>query len=233
MTTIGERYPELTQLHHEFTRALSEDPAPKFPDAFLWYQGIDFERDPLKPSARTRGHEHLTYLNFTAGGGKVPGQQFAPDKTPPKICSNLISRHAADWEGPYQINFRYTRSSEGIWSGFYSVESSAQHRDIVAGRAECDRQIGDALRASWGPDVQSLLLDYGSLGEDPGPRLITRRPGGTERVAAPAPIQAAWQTLDGYLKSRGVKQLYNASYKLMKPNSRLRDGDNVQLIYCV
>ncbi len=85
MSTTTDRYPELTELHHEFMRALAEDPAPKHPAAYLWYQAIEMDRDPLKPSARCRGHEQLTYLNVTAVGGKVPNQRFAPGKSPKEL----------------------------------------------------------------------------------------------------------------------------------------------------
>jgi len=234
MTTIGDRYPELNDLHHEFMRALSEDPAPKFPDAFLWYQGIDFGRDPLKPSARCRGHAQLTYLNVTAEAGKVPGQQFAPDKAPPKVCTELISRHAADWQGPYQINFRYTRNSEGIWSGFYSIETSAQHRDIVAGRAGFDKLIAEALKAGWEPNLVERILTYGSVGEDPGPKMInTRKSGAYERLDADPKLQEAWKATVNYLKGQGARQIYNAKFKLTKPTGRLRDGDNAEIFYCI
>lgn len=236
MSTIADRYPELTELHHEFMRALSEDRAPKHDSAFLWYQAIEMDRDPLKPSARCRGHEQLTYLNVTAEGGKVPGQRFATGKSPKELCTALISRHAADWDGPYQINFRYNRNSEGVWSGFYSIETSAQHRDILAGRAEFDKAIAAVLKdqTPWDTQLAARRLEYGSVGEDPGPNLILRKKKGpSERLPADPALKAAFDALVEYLKSKGVKDLYYVSYTLTKPTARLYEGDNMQVSYSV
>ena len=234
MSTIDERYPELKELHHEFLRALTADPKPQYKAAFLWYQGIQFDRDPQEPSATTRGHEALLYLNKTEQMKRVPGQAFAKGKTPKEVCSALISRHAADWDGPYQINFRYERNSKGIWSGFYSIETSAQHRDIVSGRAPYDLAIADALKRGWQPDMDRRHLDYGSVGKDPGPKMIdTRKSGDHDRLDADPPLQAAWEALVEYLKGRGVRYIYWGSFSLGKPTSRLRDGDNARVTYCV
>jgi hypothetical protein len=232
MSTIDERYPELTELHHEFMRALTADPKPLCKSAYFWYQAIEFNRSPRKPSATSRGHELLLYLNKTEQKKRVPGQEFAKGKTPKEVCSTLISRHAADWDGPYQITFRYDRNSKGIWSGFYGIETSAQHRDIVAGRAPYDDAIADALRKSWQPNMASRFLSYGSVGNDPGPKVIeTQKSGDYERIDAAPALQSAWEALAEYLKGRGVRYIYHAKFSLSKPTARLRDGDNAQVIY--
>ena len=183
MSASTDRYPELTTLHHEFLRALTADPEPQRNAAYLWYQGIVFSRDAGNPSATARGHEGLRYLHVTQQGKTVPGQNFVKGQTPAEVLSGLISRNAADWDGPYQINFRYDRSSDGVWAGFYSIETSAQHRDIVAGRAAIDLRIAAALKAGWQPDIDERMLTYGSKGDDPGPKVIdTRKSGGSERI---------------------------------------------------
>jgi hypothetical protein len=174
----------------------------------------------------------LLYLNKTEQKKRVPGQEFPKGKTPKEVCSTLISRHAADWDGPYQINFRYDRNSKGIWSGFYSIETSAQHRDIVAGRAPYDDAIADALRKSWPPNMASRFLSYGSVGNDPGPKVVeTQKSGDYERIDADPTLQSAWEALAEYLKGRGVRYIYTAKFSLSKPTARLRDGDNAQVIY--
>ena len=234
MSTIDERYPELTELHHEFMRALTADPKPLCKSAFFWYQGIEFDRSASKPSATSRGHELLLYLNKTEQKKRVPGQGFPKGKTPKEVCSTLISRHAADWDGPYQINFRYDRSSKGIWSGFYSIETSAQHRDIVAGRAPYDEAIADALKKSWPPNIVERILDYGSVGNDPGPKVIdTEKSGDYERRDAEPALRSAWEAVADYLKSRGVRYVYHGEFSLAKPTARLRDGDNARVLYSV
>ncbi len=236
MSITDDRYPELNELHQEFMRALKNDPAPKRNAAFLWYQGIVMERDPAKPSARCRGHEQLSFLNGTAEAGVVPGQQFAPGKGPKEVCTEVISRHAANWEGPHQINFRYDRNAEGLWSGFYSIETSSHHRDILAGRAEYDKKIAAALKLDvpWEANIEQRRLEYGSVGDDPGPNLIVRKKTGpSERTPADGALKDAFDALVGYLKSQKVRNVYYVSYGLKKPNARLVEGDNMQVIYSV
>jgi hypothetical protein len=46
MSTIDDRYPELTELHHEFMRALTADPKPLCKSAFFLRYGIEFDRNP-------------------------------------------------------------------------------------------------------------------------------------------------------------------------------------------
>jgi hypothetical protein len=231
MATIEDHYPELTELHLEFMRALANDPEPPFNSAYLWYQGLQFERDGRQPSATSRGHEALCYLDVTEQKKKVPGQTFPPGKSPKEVCSTLISRHAADWQGPYQINFRYDRNAQGVWSGFYSVETSAKHRDIVAGRTEYDNAIAAALKNNWDDDTQARRLVLGSLG--PEPKLVVRRNKGPDYLEPDPALRQAWDSLAEYLKGHGVRYIYVVDYTLTKPTSRLREGDNLKLIYSV
>jgi len=234
MSTIDERYSELTELHHEFMRALTHDPKPLCKSAFFVRYGINFDREAREPSATAGGHELLLYLNKTEQKKRVPGQEFAKGKTPKELCSALISRHAADWDGPYQINFRYDRNSKGIWSGSYSIETSAQHRDLVAGRAPYIEAIADALKKTWPPQIVERYLTYGSQGNDPGPKVIdTQKSGDYERLDAEPAVKAAWEELAKYLKGKGVRHIYTATFSLGKPSARLRDGDNAKLVYGV
>jgi len=232
MSAIADRYPELTALHHEFMRALSQDPEPQYGAAYLWYQGLEFKRSDRKPSATSRGHEQLHYLNGAEQGKRVPGQNFPKAGTPKEVCSALISQGAADWEGPFQINFRYDRNAEGVWSGGYSIETSAKHREIVAGRTEYDDAIAAALNANWDDDTQARRLSFVS-GDKNGLFLMVRRAKGTEYLELDPPLQQAWDALVAYLKGHGVRHIYVVNYKLTKPTSRLREGDNMQLIYCI
>jgi hypothetical protein len=232
MSTIEDRYAELTALHHEFMRALTADPKPLCKAAFFVRHGIEFNRGLQTPSATSGGHELLLYLNKTEQKKRVPGQEFPNGKTPKEVCSSLISRHAADWDGPYQINFRYDRNSKGIWSGFYSIETSAQRRDIIAGRAPYVEAIADALRKTWPPNIVERFLSYGSVGNDPGPKVIdTEKSGDYERRDAEPELRSAWEALADYLKSRGVRYIYTGSFSLAKPTARLRDGDNAKVVY--
>jgi hypothetical protein len=236
MTTIGDRYPELTTLHQEFMRALAADKKPQSDHAYLWYQGIDFDRNKRKPSATTRGTDSLYYLKVDGElrqkGSAVPDQKFAKAKTPKEVCSGLISRHADDWDGPYQINFRYERNSKGIWSGFYSIETSAQHRDTVVGRKEYDAAIAAALGATWekGTKVRQLMKVQGKR---PGILLVVENESGTTYSEPDPALKEAWDNVVGYLKSKGMRELYAVNYELTKPTSRLVEDDTVKLIYSV
>src|SRR5688572_16797636 len=106
MARVEQSYPELDKLDKEFLRALGADKKPKSKKAMLWYQGIEFDRDSKKPSATCRGHERLNYMQIS-DLDEVPGQKFPKGKTPAEICTEIISKNAGDWNGPYQINFRY------------------------------------------------------------------------------------------------------------------------------
>jgi hypothetical protein len=230
MPKVERSYPELDKLDKEFLRALGADKKSKARKAMLWYQGIEFDRDSTKPSATCRGHELLNYMKISETD-EVPGQKFPKGKTPPEVCTELISKNAGDWNGPYQINFRYDRDSKGVWSGGYTIETSAQHRDIVAGRRDFDKAIEEALRADWKKDIQQRMLSWGSDNDDPGPKRLTRRESGSERVDATGELKEAWDELIEYLKSSGVRDVYSARFKLTKPTGRLRDGDSAEVFY--
>jgi len=61
MASVDERYPELTYLHEEFTRALNAADKPLRSAAYLCYQGIEFVRDAPERErpAMTTDEDHI------------------------------------------------------------------------------------------------------------------------------------------------------------------------------
>lgn len=223
-------YPELDELDAAFRAVLAADPAPLSTMAMLWHEAIAMERDPAAPAARTRGDAFLNYWTGTQRGKEVPGQQFATDKLPHKTCAALLGRHAASWDGPRSVTFRYDLEG-GAWTGGYAIETSNEYRALVRGRAELDARFAAALAAQWAPDVTALGLIFGPKVCNGEPKLKLNRGRAVEFVTPDATTLGLWRELISYLHDHGHRHLYYASFALASKTATLSEGNSIQLHY--
>lgn len=229
---MSRTYPELDVLHAAFLRALHADPEPATSVADFSYEVLEANRDPASPSARSRGSAFLAYLDGHREVADVPGQEFAPDALPSRVCEALLSRHAASMDGPWALTFRYERGADGRWVGGYTIETSSEHEALVRGRREIDARMADVLRAQWSSGVTRLKLLYGAPSwKDPGPKMVVMRGTSSEIIAPEPAVLSVWQEFVEYLRSHGFHHLYYADFSLLKPNAKLKEGENVQLRY--
>jgi hypothetical protein len=104
---------ELDLLHGAFLGALDADPAPLADAAVFCYEAIGFDRNSTAPKATCRGTSFMHYKQGPKQLRDVPGQAFATEALPAKVCTRLISEAAASWDGPRSISFRYERTDGG------------------------------------------------------------------------------------------------------------------------
>jgi hypothetical protein len=229
---MPSRYPELDEIDQEFSRALAADPEPLSNTALFWQEGLDFE--PEIPRVRTRGDYVLMYQNGHKTVGKVPGPSFETGKRPADVCCALMTKHAASPDGPRMIAFRYERAPDASWAGGYSIETQQQFEALVKARRPLDAKFTEALRKHFTPDVDGVTLRYGAPSwQDPGPQLVISKVG-EQRATFNAPdsdLRRLWDELLDCLKGHRVRHLYSVTMSLDKPKSRLREGDNLQLLY--
>ena len=233
MAIVPSRYPELDSIDAVFKKALKKGKSPKSNMARFWYEAIEFDRNPEKPSARARGDTSLRYFDGEEGYhvlGEVPGQSFK-DKPPQVTCAALIGRMAASWDGPKRITFFYRRDEGGAWQGGYTIETSAENRDLVEARKPLHDRIATALQHYFAPGTERVALLYGLQSwEEPGPKLGIRKEE-MEFRDLPADLAALLEELRELLRRHGFPHLYRAQYSIKKPNDRLREGDNIILEY--
>ena len=225
------KLPELDEIHQPFLGALSNDANAPSTVALFWHEAISMKRDPAAPDAVTRGPTRLKYYDGPSMVRDVPGLDFPEDKRPFAVCERLIKRGAATYEGPRSISFRYDRESTG-WVGGYSVETSAQYRDLVVGRAAIDARLVDALRPKWKKGLTNVALVYGVHGwKEWGPKLKLSKGFQAELSDPPLEILEPWNELVAYMTSHGMKHLYYASIAIDKPSAKPREGEGIQLQY--
>ncbi len=223
--------PELDEIHQRFLDALSSDQDPPSTVALFWHEAISVKRAPDAPDAITRGTTRLKYFDGPSMVRDVPSLNFPEDKRPFAVCERLIKQGAATYEGPRMISFRYDRESTG-WVGGYSVETSAQYRDLVVGRAEIDARLVDALRSKWKKGLTNLALVYGVHGwKEWGPKLKLSKGFAAELLDPSPEILEPWNELVAYMTSHGVKHIYYASIAIDKPTAKPREGEGIQFQY--
>ncbi len=188
-------------------------------------------RDPAAPDARTRGAGQLYYISgVSTNVGDVPGVDLPTEKLPDRVCSALIKRDAASWEGPRSISFRYTRLHDG-WTGGVSIETSNQYRELIKGRHELDQRLASALVAMVTGDVERVSLLYGVHGwKTPGPKLKLKR-AKVEFVDLPPHILVMWNELVAYMETQGVKNIYYVDITVDDPDAKIREGEGIQIRY--
>lgn len=221
----------IEEYHREFISALQSDEAPLSPLALFWYEIVSVIRDPAKPSAISRG---TAFLHYQQGGKKlkeVPGQDFPVERLPARVCQRLLSEHAASWEGPRSLSFRYDRTENG-WAGGGAWESSASYRDQVLSRRELDARMAAILRALWTPETQGIFLNFGTtMTDDPGPRLRIKSSRGNEFVSLPDAVMEVWLEYERHVQRFGHHHLYSAFMTLDRPDGELSEGRTVTLRY--
>lgn len=227
------RFLELDEMGAKFSRALAADEKPAANAATFWYQLLGY--NPKLNRALSRGNSALMYQEGHRVLGKVPGQEFAVEKLPDPICTELMNAHGGDKDGPRLISFRYERLANGKWIGGYTIETQREYSELVKSRKQLDAKFADALSKEFAPEVQSVELAYGeSSWAEPGPQLVVSRKG--ERYASFSKVEGElrqlWDELSDHLRGHGVRHLYSASIRLDKAKSQLREGDNIQLLYC-
>lgn len=223
---------QLEVLHDEFLRALRADPAPLSDTAVFWYEGMRFNRDTASPNAACRGTAFLRYQRGAKAMQDVPGQQFATEVLPARVCTALISSQAADWDGPRSISFRYDRI-DGQWVGGFDVDSSAAYRDQVLSRRELDAELAQAMTEHWAEGVTAVKLVYGVASqEDPGPRVMVSRKGvRAPEFLPPGPaVMASWQRFKDHIE-RGRWRLYAVEARQEKSGAALAEGDTISARY--
>ena len=226
------QYPELDEMNEEFLRALHADPAPITDSALLWHEALASNLKVDPPQVRSRGDAFLEYLRGHASIKEVPGQKFAQDKLPIRVCAALMTKQALSPAMPRMITFRYDRSAEGRWEGGYSIETREQYVALVKGRKELDERMAEALRGYFKPGVEAVELEYGlRRWEHPGPKLGLDKGQIIDFVDVEGELAKTWAELVGYLSSQGVNHIYYANFKLEKPKSRLREGVNATIRY--
>lgn len=224
-------YPELDEINTEFLRALRADPEPATNSALFWHEGLEFDRNPDAPRVRSRGDAFLMYLDVHASRKEVPGQKFATEKLPMNMCAAVMTRHAPSPSGPRLINFRYDRT-DGWWDGGCSIETQQQYLELVEGRKALDERLTEALRKHFGPGTVGVKLEYGlRRWNHPGPMLGLDRGNARDFVEMDSEVAKVWQELVDYVKSCGVRHIYQATFSLEKPKSRLREGQNAWMRY--
>lgn len=214
-----------------FIAALRADMAPAAPLALFWFEGIGFKREAENPSAISRG---TAFLHYQKGGrilGDVPNQGFAAERLPTHVCQSLISEHAASWDGPRSLSFRYDLTETG-WTGGGAWESSSTYRELVLSRRALDDEMSDALGALWTPSTLVLSLNYGStMKDDPGPRLRVKTSESNEFQVLPDHVMNVWRQYEPHGQKFGHHHLYSTQMTLKEPGGRLREGDNLYVRY--
>lgn len=222
----------LDALHEEFLRALRADTAPLSDLALFWYEGMRFNRDAAAPTAACRGTPFLRYQRGAKMLKDVPGQEFATEVLPARVCTAIISANAADWAGPRSISFRYDRV-DGEWTGGFAIESSAEYRDQVLSRRDLDAQLAKAMTDHWTEGVSAVRLVYGvGSQEDPGPRVVISRKGvrAPEFVPPSEALTVCWRRFKDHLE-RGQWRLYAAEVRQEKAGASLAEGETIEARY--
>lgn len=221
----------IAEFDRTFVSALRADHAPLSPLALFWFEATAFKRVPENPSAISRG---TAFLHYQKGGRKlkdVPGQDFPLDRLPTRVCQQLISEHAASWEGPRSLSFRYELTESG-WVGGGAWESSATYRDLVVSRVNLDERMAEALASLWVPGTLELHVQYGTtMKDDPGPLLRVKSSQGNEARSLPEHVMSVWSEYEPHGQKFGHQHLYSTQMTLKEPGGRLREGDNLYVRY--
>lgn len=222
--------PQLAALDEAFLQALHRDPEPLSDTALFWYEGIRYQRDAAAPTATTRGTAFLHYQRGAKQLKDVPGQGFAVDVLPARVCTALIASAAASWDGPRTISFRYDRVGT-TWTGGYAIETSAEYRDQVSSRRVIDAELAESLRDHWSTGVTQVRFLYGVASqEDPGPRVSLYRAG----VRAPEFVPPSEHVLQTWLRlkehvERGRFRVYYAEATQETEGAALAEGDTIRV----
>ena len=221
----------IAEFDRVFAAALRADTAPLAPLALFWFEGIGFKREQENSSAISRG---TAFLHYQRGGrilGDVPNQGFPIERLPTHVCQQLISEHAASWEGPRSLSFRYDLAETG-WAGGGAWESSATYRELVLTRRALDEEMSEALSSLWTPNTIVLSVNYGTtMKDDPGPRLRVKTSQSNEFQPLPDHVLEVWSQYEPHGQKFGHRHLYSTQMTLKEPDGKLREGDNLYVRY--
>lgn len=222
--------PQLAALDEAFLQALHRDAEPLSDTALFWYEGIRFQRDAAAPTAATRGTAFLHYQRGAKKLKDVPGQDFAVELLPARVCTALIASAAANWDGPRTISFRYDRVGTA-WTGGYAIETSAEYREQVLSRRVIDAEFAESLRDHWSSGVTQVRFVYGVASqEEPGPRVMVYRTGvrAPEFVPPSERVMQAWLRIKEHVE-RGRSRVYYAEVTQETEGAALAEGDTIHV----